>query len=51
MWSSRSSREDKCIRFSNHGGGGAGNKRNSFPYESSSKDVERNIPKKMASGP
>ena len=32
-------------RFSNHGGGGAGNKRHSIPYESS-KDVERNVPKK-----
>ncbi len=37
-------------RFSNHGGGGAGNKRHSIPYESS-KDVERNIQKKMVSGP
>ena len=36
-------------RFSNHGGGG-GNKRHSIPYESS-KDVERNIQKKMVSGP
>jgi len=32
-------------RLSNHGGGGAGNKRHSNPYESS-KDVERNIQKK-----
>jgi hypothetical protein len=39
-----------CNRFSNHGGGGAGNKRHLIPYESS-KDVERNIPKKMASRP
>jgi len=37
-------------RFSNHGGGGAGNRRHSIPYESS-KDVERNIQKKKASGP
>ncbi len=37
-------------RFSNDGGGGAGNKRHSIPYESS-KDVERNIQKKLASGP
>ena len=37
------------IRFSNHGGGGAGNKRHSIPYESS-KDVERNIQKKMVFG-
>jgi len=32
-------------RFSNHGGGGAGNKRHSISYEPS-KDVERNIPEK-----
>jgi len=36
--------------LSNHGGGGAGNKRHSIPYESS-KDVERNKQKKMVSGP
>jgi len=45
----RNSEKINCKRFSNHGGGGAGNKRHSIPYESS-KDVERNIPKEMALG-
>jgi len=37
-------------RFSNHGNGGADNKRHSIPYESR-KDVKRNIQEKMALGP